>query len=350
MRGQRDEVDRLLLDGASIPRPRRDLLGLAQSLQALGLIRTSVREFVRCANPEDRDFPPYNRHCRGRVYVEATLDEPGHDYKCPECERAVFPLRAGKQRYPELQVSVLEAGVLSFIGTRLSGPEEVARGVFRVEHDDSDVDVCVIEACDDPRYLSPYWNADRPTLYVAIHSGGVEQCSRRLKPSEILLLADFLCDEATVPAAIDSLLQHDGAPLDVTPGGAGAATGARGSDGPRFRPPRTIVFRGVEYDCPGLTSQQGSFLQATIRNAETPLEALMHRDGGAIWQQTYTGTQTQRDRITQVISRVNRRLLQCSPPLGISFSLRSGEDFITRIDPQPADIALTAADNPLTKD
>lgn len=350
MRGRRDEVDRLLLDGASISRPGRDLLELAQSLQALGLIRTSVREFVRCANPEDRDFPPYNRHCRGRVYVETTLDEPGHDYKCPDCERAVFPICTRKRRYGELQVSVLEAGVLSYLGNRLPGAEELAKGVFGVEHDDSYVDVCVIEACSDPRYLSPYWNADRPTLYVAIHSGGVEQCSRRLRPSEILLLADVLCDEATVPAAIESLLQGDGAPLDVTPGGAAAATGAPGSDGPRFRPPRTIVFRGVEHDCPGLTRQQIAFLQVAMSNTETPAEDLMYRVPGEHWQQKYRGTEIQRGRISQLISRVNHKLLTCSPPLGISFSLRSGQDFITRLDPQHADIALAAADNPLTED
>lgn len=350
MRGRRDDVERLLLDGASIARPGRDLLELAQSLQARGLIRTSIREFVRCANPEDRDFPPRNRHCRGRVYVETELDEPGHDYKCPECERAVFPFRARKRRYQQLQVSVREVGVLAYIGNQLSGAEDLAKGLFRVEHDGSCVDVCVIEACDDARYLSPYWNAEYPTLYVAIHSASYGQCLRNLRQNEVLPLAALLCDEATVPAAIDSLLEGRGVPHDATPDGSTVAVDSLGTDGPRFRPPRTIVFRGVEHDCPSLTRQQIAFLRVAMPNIETRAEDLMHRGTGAVWQQTYTGTQTQRDRISQLISRVNRKLSECSPPLGIAFSLRSGENFISRLDPQPAGMAHVPADNPLTKD
>ena len=344
MRGRRDDIDRLLLDGASIARPRRELLELAQSLRALGLIRIGVREYVRCANPEDRDFPPYNRYCRGRVYVEATLDEPGHDYKCPECERAVFPFRAKKRRFQELQVSVLEANVLSLIANRLSGAEQVVKGVFRIEHGDSFVAVCVIEACDDARYLSPYWIPEHPTLYVAIHSSSAGQCPRNLRQSEVLPLADVLCGEATFPKAIDSLLEG-------SPGVPAAPAGSVGIDGPRFQPPRTIVFRGVQHDCPNFTAQQIAFLCIAMRNAETKIESLMHRGSNALWREAYTGTEIQRGRIATAISRVNGRLSGCSPPLGVSFSLRSGEDFITRLDPEPAGtICAQAADNPLTKD
>lgn len=350
MRDRRDDVDRLLLDGVSIASPGPDLLELAQWLQTLELVRIDNREFVRCANPEDRDFPPYNRHCRGRVYLEATLDEPGHDYKCPDCERAIFPFRARKRRHQELQVSVLEAGVLSYIGSRLSAPEELARGVFQTEHDGSYVDVCVIEACDDARYLSPYWNSDRPTLYVAIQSGGPEGCLRNLRQNQLLLLADLLCDVKTLPTAIQGLLDGDGAPATGTLAGSSVEAKPLNATGPVFRPPRTILFRSVEHDCSDLTRQQIAFLRIAMRNAETQIGVLMHRGDGAVWKDRYTGAEAQRGRISQLVSRVNRKLSECSPPLGISFSLRSGEHSITRLVPRLADKEHLVADNPLTKD
>jgi len=288
MRGRREDVDRLMRDGVSIARPGRDLIEVAQWLRTLGLIRFQVRKFVRCANPKDRDFPPYNRHCRGRVYVEATLDEPGHDYKCPDCERAVFPFRARKRRYRELQVSVLEAGVLSYIGSRLSGAEELAKGVFRVEHRDSYVDVCLIEACDDARFLSPYWDPGYPILYVAIHSGAAGQCLRQLRQNEVLRLADLVCGEATLQTAIESLLDGDDKAAATTADESSART-RRGASGPVFHAPRTIVFRGVEHDCPDLTAQQIAFLRIAMRNTETPAGDLMYQLPGEHWQQRYTG-------------------------------------------------------------
>jgi len=344
---RREEIDRLLLDGTTIARPGGDLLELADLLVSLGLVRTSVRTYIRCANPKDRDFPPRNRQCRGRVYLETTLDEPGHDYKCPECERPVFPFRTGKQRFRELQVSVLETGVLKYIGTRLSGAEEITRGVFRVEHDDSCVDVCVIEACEDARYLSPYWNAEYPTLYIPIHGSGAERCPRQLEPHEVLPLAALLCAETTIAKAIKSLFDESGEPLASTPDGAAAAAGSAGA-GPRFRPPRTIIHRGTHHDCPDLTKKQTAFLQVALPNAETRVEDLMHQNPSAVWQDKYTGTEVQRDRITKLISRVNQTLLACTPPLEFKFSLRSGSNYVTRLEPQPADRTTDAADNPLT--
>lgn len=340
---RRDVIDGLLRDGARIENPDLQLIETARQLATKGLIATSVREFVRCANPEDRDFPPSNRHCRGRVYVEEQLDEAGHDFKCPACERPVFPFRTRKKRYRELQIEVLHAGVQAFLGSRLPDAESVAPGRYRVRHDGEPVDVCVLELCENIETLAAGPGTLDPTLCVAIHSGAAESLPRPLRPSELVPLADLVCGKTTIAAAIERLVN------DISTGGPDPALGDASAIGePRFQPPRTILFRGVPHDCPGLTRQQTAFLRIALPHIETPLESLFGAE--AVWEEAFTGTTSQRGRLSQLISRVNRKLCDCAPPLGVSFSLRSGENFITRTDPKAADTPRVAADNRLTKD
>lgn len=137
-------------------------------------------------------------------------------------------------------------------------------------------------------------------------------------------------------------------PADSTSPTGGATTTPPKSRSDGLYPPRTIVFRGAEYDCPGLTLQQMAFLRVAMPNVETHLASLFGATG--VWDKTFTGIAKQRARITKLISRTNRKLIDCSPTLGVSFSLRSGQDFISRLDPKPAHVAPVAADNPLTKD
>jgi len=166
-----------------------------------------------------------------------------------------------------------------------------------------------------------------------------------LRQSEVLSLSDLLHGQTTVAAAIERLLSDTST---AGANGAAPAPSASTAGTPRFRAPRTIEFRGGAHDCPGLTGQQIKFLLIAMPNAETAVDALF--GAGALWEQTYTGVARQRDRLTQLISRTNRKLMNCSPKLGICFSLRSGQTFITRIDPMPADKQSDSADNRLTKD
>jgi len=74
--GQRDEVSRLLRDGAAIRGPSEAVRQVANLLQDLGLIEFVEQQYVRCADPEDRDFRfTRNRSCPGRVYLYQPVEE-----------------------------------------------------------------------------------------------------------------------------------------------------------------------------------------------------------------------------------------------------------------------------------
>ncbi|MBI5135810.1 MAG: hypothetical protein HZA24_00575 [Nitrospirae bacterium] len=152
--------------------PSPEFAEAAKALQGLGLVEVQPQTYVLCANPKDRDFPPRNRHCRGRVYVDRVLDEGGHEYRCPECERPVFPSR-GKQRHPELRTRVSRPGVHAFVNARLMNlgvnVKQLADGVFKVDLDGMGVVVCIADHCADERYLTREWAARTPTCYIVVN-------------------------------------------------------------------------------------------------------------------------------------------------------------------------------------
>ncbi len=107
-------------------------------------------------------------------------------------------------------------------------------------------------------------------------------------------------------------------------------------------PPSTVVWRGGEHQC-DLTRREMAFLQLGIVAQEVDVYRLMHPKNGLLWKERYLNAKSARDKISQFISRLNTKLLDAKPPLGISFSLRRDADSISRTDPAnaPADSSLT---------
>lgn len=171
--GKRDDIARLLRDGAMLRDPSAGLLRTASELEALGLAQPVVREYVVCADPQDKDFPPRNRHCRGRIYLDADLDEPGHEYRCPECERPVFPRGFGKKHHRELRARVLPEGVKSYIRKELAtlkvDVKGLGDGAFRVDLGDVGVFLCIVDYCGEDRLHSRDWAKTNPTCYVTVN-------------------------------------------------------------------------------------------------------------------------------------------------------------------------------------
>ncbi|MDH5527539.1 MAG: hypothetical protein OEY97_09565 [Nitrospirota bacterium] len=166
----------------------------ARALELLGLVEVHPQTYVQCANPKDRDFPPRNRHCRGQIYVDQVMDEAGHEYRCPDCERPVFP-STGKQRHPEIRTHVSQPGVQSFVNTRLMnlevGVKQLADGVFKVDLDGMGVVVCIADHCAEERYLTRDWATITPTCYIVVNPQNLAE--RFLKEEWItaVLLADI---------------------------------------------------------------------------------------------------------------------------------------------------------------
>lgn len=205
----RESAERLLCDGTTVPNPSGNLKAAADSLAKLGLITATSREFVRCAEPLDRDFPPRNRNCPGRIYLENGLDEAGYDYLCPECNRPVFPVRYHKRRTAELQVHVDPAGVGAYVeqalGKLKSPVRRLGDGVFRVDEGDVGVIVCIADCCTDDKYLTRDWASNHPTLYVCVNERAMQDRFLAEDWLERCSLADVLAGQVDLSARVAEL-------------------------------------------------------------------------------------------------------------------------------------------------
>ena len=169
-----DDCARLLCDGFAVDEPPEALVAASEHLRTLGLVEIQWKEYVCCADPQDGDFPPKNRHCRSHIYLDDALDEAGHDLRCPECERPVFPCQYRKRRHREMRTVVSAHGVLAYVLGRLQesaeNVRELAAGAYRAEMNGRDLTVCVVDYCGDEKYLARDWARTNPTCYIVVNS------------------------------------------------------------------------------------------------------------------------------------------------------------------------------------
>ncbi|MFH1625827.1 MAG: hypothetical protein ABID54_11830 [Pseudomonadota bacterium] len=167
-----------------------------------GLVQTCTREYILCAEPQDSDYPPKNRHCRGRLYVDDGLDEAGHDFRCPECDRPVFPFRHKKLRHKELRAKLLPQGITSYILSELaklkSNVKEISAGVYRIDIGDMGLLVCIADYCSDEKFLTRDWARTQTTCYLVVNPKGVDE--RFLDEDWIIRtsLADIICGQTKI--------------------------------------------------------------------------------------------------------------------------------------------------------
>lgn len=216
---RRELLALLLREGRSISDPTSSVLKAADDLRRSGLVVVERQEFVLCAEPTDRDFSrTKNRSCPGRVYLRQDADEAGHDYRCPECERVVFPAHFRKAQHLELQITVCPDAVIQYVRDQLShdglSVKAVSGGVFRLEGAGRDVHVCIADLCADEQFLARDWARNQPTLYVVVDESTMGD---RFLPEEWVTsncLADVLCGQVDLVAAAKRLAQT-GAPQQV---------------------------------------------------------------------------------------------------------------------------------------
>lgn len=201
-------VRKLLQHGALFREPSEPLAATAQELRASGIITANLREFVRCANPGDGDYPPRNRHCNGRVYLDQRLLESGGELHCPECERPIFPDTYHKRRHAELHTRVDPEGVMTFLKGNLKEGGIVAKplgeGVLRLDVGPEGVTLCVVEFCQDHNYLSRERAIQNPTCFVAIGSRDFDE---RFKEEWIarVTLAELICGQVNLTELIQGV-------------------------------------------------------------------------------------------------------------------------------------------------
>lgn len=207
-----EHVAALLEDGARMEEPAAELVAAAEQMRGQGLIEFTVREYVLCVDPRDRDFPPKNRHCQGRVFLEDGQDEDGDEIRCSGCERPIRPYSLGKHRHRLLQVGVCQPGVLAWIRGRL---EEVSTAVrdlgdnaFHVGgFGDLGLVVCVADADGpaDSRYNTRGFAGTNPTCYITVNPRVPE--GRFLRDTWVCraALADLLTGKADLRKVLTDL-------------------------------------------------------------------------------------------------------------------------------------------------
>lgn len=200
---QPDFVSCLLQDGAVIASPSEELLAAGAALAEQGLLELQRREYVKCANHEDRDFSHTNRHCLGRIYLSSS---DSHELRCPVCERSVYPDGYSKRRFGELHTRVCKDGILSHLRTLLPTEptiKDICEGVFRLDVGTDGVIVCVVDYCGDARFLSRDRAAEQPTCFIAINPRDYD--ARFLDEEWIrrASLTDILCGRVDLARLVD---------------------------------------------------------------------------------------------------------------------------------------------------
>lgn len=216
---RREALALLLRDGRTVPYPTAGVISAAVELKRIGLVTVLRREFVLCAEPRDRDFPyTRNRSCQGRIHLREDADEDGNDYRCPECDRVVFPQRNSKAKHLEIQVSICAEGVIHYVRGQLGrdgfAVKDVAAAVFRVDGAAADVFVCIAELCGDETYLTRDRACSQPTLYIAVDETTMHE---RFLPEQWVTkvcLADLLCGKVDLIGLVKQLAR-DGTPRSV---------------------------------------------------------------------------------------------------------------------------------------
>ena len=110
---------------------------------------------------------------------------------------------------------------------------------------------------------------------------------------------------------------------------------------------RTIVYRGREHTCE-LTNRDRAFLDVALKEAEVDVHQLMHPRDGLLFKARYVNDdERKRNRISQFLTRLSKRLSNAKPPLRVHFSLPRSRDYVFRDDPPDGPLA---ADSSLTRE
>ncbi len=214
----RDLYQRLLQHGATFGDASPALAECAVHLKGLGIALVEQIQFVQCSNPRDRDYGRGNPHCRGRIQLQSGLDEAGCDYRCPECERPVFPTKFGKQVTVELQVNLQMTGVENFVTSQLQMEVgawgRVAAGVYCIDLHGSRAHVCIVDSCDSPQYLSLEMARHQPTCYIVVDP--TTAAERIVDESWLtkVALADIVADPKQLRRALNELV-NKGVPTHI---------------------------------------------------------------------------------------------------------------------------------------
>ncbi len=177
------------------------------------------------------------------------------------------------------------------------------------------------------------------SLAAGCQNGMVSQCLSLLKPAGVRKLVILVPCPISIAAGNRQLLDARGLvllPLSPLADRGSLAIDWEGmiagsledrSDG--VYPPRTIVVGGREYKC-DMNKQEMAFVEIALRDEHVALARLIHRGPDALWQQSFVNTRTTRNKVTKLLSRLNKKLAAIRPPFPFFFSLPRGGMSVVR--------------------
>ena len=201
---ERELLRSLLRHGARVSSPSARVLESAQKLADLGLVELQRLQTVRCASPQDGDFPPANRHCDGLIDLRPEADEGGGDYRCSVCERTIHPEADRKQVFDSLVVHLRQSGVEPFLLDRcgeLAAGRTFAGGILAVSGQGINAAVCLVDYCSDAPWLGRGFGINQRCIYVTV---GADTAPRMLREDAVACVefVDILLGLKDLPALI----------------------------------------------------------------------------------------------------------------------------------------------------
>lgn len=161
----------LLRHGQQFVSPTAEIVETAGWLANLGIVDVRRCEAVRCSNPIDGDFPPVIRDCDGIVVLRSQADEGGGDYRCPTCERIVYPNADGKEHLETLTIHLSRPGIETFLiehcGEDARG-RQFQSGVLTLSIESLNASICLPEYCRDSLLLRRTAAMTQTSIYVTV--------------------------------------------------------------------------------------------------------------------------------------------------------------------------------------
>ena len=118
-----------------------------------------------------RDFPPAARDCDGLVVLRGHADEGGGEYRCPTCERIVYPDADGKERLETLTILLRPQGIEKFL-IKHCGKDARGRqfqdGVLTLPIEGVNACICLPEFCSNSLLLRRSAALSQTTIYVTV--------------------------------------------------------------------------------------------------------------------------------------------------------------------------------------
>jgi hypothetical protein len=201
---ERELLRSLLRQGAQFPSPDVQVLESAEKLANLGLVDLQHVRKVHCASARDDDFPPPNRHCDGLIELRPEADEGGGAYRCPRCDRIVYPEAEQKQQFDSLIVHHRQAGIEALLIDRcgeLAVGRIFAGGILALSVQGINAAVCLVDYCSDARWLGRGFGLNQRCIYVTV---GPDVAPRMLAEDAVahVELVDVLNDGKDLSATI----------------------------------------------------------------------------------------------------------------------------------------------------